>query len=341
MEINRFPGRIFETGGQQYLYFGGTAYLGLATHPRFQENVIKALRKWGTFYGSSRNANVKLAIYNDFEDYFADFIGVEATLTVSSGTLSGKLTIDFLEESGKPCYHYPKSHPAIVANRDRAIIKDGQLHPDLRNNSNDSISITADSIESGTINITDFELLSKVGKHKHITLLLDESHSIGIVGDDGRGQAKTLHLPMVDNKIVVASMSKALGIGGGVIAGNRDFINALKTRSTFVSASPANAAYLDAFMRSEDIYLAQREKLFENLSYFKQHFEVGSIPFNAAYPVLYFYDDVIYEALAKADIRISRFRYPTYKKMMNRIVITADHTRKDLDKLLEVLNRFS
>ena len=93
MQINKFPDRTITIENKDYLYFGGTAYLGLPTHPEFQEVLFQSIKKWGTFYGSSRSSNIKLAIYNQFEDFFAQQIGAEASLTVSSGTLAGKLVI--------------------------------------------------------------------------------------------------------------------------------------------------------------------------------------------------------------------------------------------------------
>ncbi|HJY14352.1 MAG TPA: hypothetical protein VJ304_16265, partial [Flavobacterium sp.] len=67
MNVNQFPDRIIEIDQEQYLYFGGTAYLGLSTNKAFQELVVKNILKWGTTYGSSRNANVKVAAYENGE----------------------------------------------------------------------------------------------------------------------------------------------------------------------------------------------------------------------------------------------------------------------------------
>lgn len=314
MEINRFPGRVIEAGGKQYLYFGGTAYLGLATHPRFQENVIKALRKWGSFYGSSRNANVKLSIFNDFEDYFAGFLGVAATLTVSSGTLAGKLAVDYFLGKGFEFYHFSRSHPAVTAKNSSPVNINDRLHPNLSNSTVENIVIAADAIESGETVATDFGVLGRVHKNKQITLLLDESHTLGILGKNGSGISKELKVPAVKNIVVISSLSKALSMSGGIIGGSRAFINSLKEQSTFVSSSPANAVYLEAFMHSEDIYIAQREKLSNNLKYIDENLDNDRLTFSKSYPVIYFDDDDIFDSLNQAGIIISRFSYPTYKK---------------------------
>lgn len=63
MTTTSAPGRILSLDGQDYLFFGGTAYLGLPTNPAFQEILIGNFRRWGTAYGSSRHSNVPLAAY--------------------------------------------------------------------------------------------------------------------------------------------------------------------------------------------------------------------------------------------------------------------------------------
>ena len=64
-------------GGKPFLYFGGTAYLGLQTDEAFQEILIKNIKKFGTNYGASRKANVRIPIYERAENYLANLVGSE------------------------------------------------------------------------------------------------------------------------------------------------------------------------------------------------------------------------------------------------------------------------
>ena len=100
MIIDGFPDREIIVNGKPFLYFGGTSYLGLATNPDFQNNLVSGIKKWGTAYGSSRNANIKLSIYNKAEQHFSKLIGAEAAITCSSGTLAGKLVLEYLWKPG-------------------------------------------------------------------------------------------------------------------------------------------------------------------------------------------------------------------------------------------------
>ena len=98
MIIDGFPDREIIVNDKPFLYFGGTSYLGLSANEAFQNNVILGIKKWGTAYGSSRNANVKLSVFDNAERLFSKLISAEALVTCSSGALSGKLVLDYLSK---------------------------------------------------------------------------------------------------------------------------------------------------------------------------------------------------------------------------------------------------
>ena len=106
MNVNQFPDRIIEIDHEHYLYFGGTAYLGLPTNKEFQELVIKNIRNWGTTYGSSRSANIKLTAYENGETFLANHIKAESAVTVSSGMLAGKMVIDELKKNTDTFFYF-------------------------------------------------------------------------------------------------------------------------------------------------------------------------------------------------------------------------------------------
>ena len=264
MIVENFPDRTIAIDGKEYLYFGGTGYLGLATHPEFQNALMKSIQKWGTFYGSSRNSNIKLSIYNQFEDYFAQQIGAEASLTVSSGTLAGRLVIDFLAKKGPVFFHYPQTHPAILAKESLPLFIDGKLHPCLVDNAREEIVITVDAILGLEVEPVSLNFLDTISASKKITLVVDESHSLGIVGKNGKGIFDSIEHQNIEIKIMVSSLGKALSLSGGIIAGNQNFIEAIKEESTFVSSSAANPAYLELYCRAEELYQTQKKKLKNN-----------------------------------------------------------------------------
>ena len=339
MRVDEFPDRLITIENDSYLYFGGTSYLGLATHKEFQDLIVEGIRKWGTFYGSSRNANIKLSVYDTAEEMLANWIKAEVTVTVSSGALAGKLVLDYLSQSNPVFYHYPKTHPAIIAKDSLPLFLNGNLHPRLLDDQVEDIVISADAVLALEVISTSFEFLDEIPIYKKVTLLVDESHSIGILGTSGGGIFSEIESNRPIQKIVVASIGKALGLSGGYIGSEKKVINTIKKEAAFVSSSGANPAYLYAFINGQPIYKSQMERLHVNLSFlFSQLDKSIGITQNKHYPVLYFPKGGFYQSLLEQKIVITSFEYPSYHLPMNRVVISANHTEEDLEILAKAVN---
>lgn len=342
MIIDGFPDREIIVNGKPFLYFGGTSYLGLATNSDFQDNLVSGIKKWGTAYGSSRNANIKLSIYNKAEQCFAKLIGTEAAITCSSGTLAGKLVLEYLSKTENNFFHYPKTHPAILHSHSLPVFVDDKLHPKLLNNTVENIVITSDAILGLEVAPTNFDFLSEINLQKRITLVVDESHSLGIVGNHIEGIFNSITNKNLFRKIMVSSLGKSLGLAGGIVAADKDFIDSLKNEPDFISSSSISPAYLETFLLSEDVIKKQRKKLEENLSFLFEGLNLNSdFKFNKNYPVIYCENEKIYHYLYDNEMIITNFKYPTYKKAMNRIVITSNHGKDDLVKLKQALIAFN
>jgi len=338
MIVEAFPDRTILVKGKDYLYFGGTAYLGLPTHPEFQKNLATSIAKWGSFYGSSRNSNIKLSVFDRAEHFFAKEIGTEDAVTVSSGTLAGRLVLDYLSKSKNTFYHYPKTHPAILHDTSKPLLINDKLHPNLTNKVKEDIVICVDAILSSEVECTSFGFLNAFPPEKRITLIVDESHSFGIVGNHGEGVFNMIPSEKLIRKIMVSSLGKALGLSGGIIAADKHFIGAMKNEILFISSSCATPAYLEAYILSQDIIKTQKQKLQENLKFLFDGLDLNaSIRYHKNYPIIYCTDNNFYSNLYNNGIIITNFKYPNYPNMMNRIVVTANHTKADLEKLKNVL----
>lgn len=341
MTVDQFPDRTILVDGKTYLYFGGTSYLGMATTPDFQNLLFESIKKWGTSYGSSRNSNIQLKIYQEAEDLLSKNSGAEASLTVSSGTLAGRLVIDYLAKTHQHFYHYPKTHPAILENSSQPLFVEGELHPRLKDDVKEAVVITADALLSLAVQPTDFDFLEDISSSKTITLLIDESHSLGIVGKDGTGVFKTIRHPNISQKIMISSLTKAYGCSGGVIAGNKELIDSIRNAVVFISAAGMNPIFLQTFVRAQDIIQNQLKKLRENLEFVYGDDDLSEqFYYDPDYPVIYSHSNVIFDYLKSKGIIITNFKYPNYEVLMNRIVITANHTKSDLEQLKSALRLF-
>lgn len=338
MEVIKAPKNTLSLTTKSVSYFGGTSYLGLATLPTFQEVVINGIKKWGTAYGSSRHANVKLSIFKAAETLLASQLNTEACVTVSSGMLAGKLTLDYLAQSHTRFYHYPNTHPAILAPNSLPLFIENTLHPTLLTETIENIVICADAVPTATVNTLDFSFLETIPKQKKITLLVDESHSIGITGTTGMGIFSSIPTTHINQKILVSSLAKAMGLPGGIIAGDSSFIENIKATVMFSTASGMSPAYLEAYLQSTAIYKEQQDKLKCNLQYFFDGLHLdGTFLFNTKYPNIYNFNPEFYLSLLKKDIVITHFNYPTPKDVLSRIVLSANHTKADIDILKKVI----
>lgn len=340
MKVNQFPDRIIEIDNEDYLYFGGTAYLGLPTHPEFQKLIIKNILQWGTAYGSSRSANIQLNAYENGERFLADFINADAALTLSSGMLAGKLVVEALTTETDCFFHFPDTHTAIKAQNSLPFFIGERLNPRLLDNTIEKITILTDSVPSFHVQPIDLTILNSIPSNKEITLVIDESHSLGILGTNGCGIFSTINLSTIKRKIMVSSLGKAFGLTGGVIASDSEFINQMATHDTFVSSAGMNAAFVQTMADAAAIYLQQHQKLKDNLNYIDTHLiKNKAIHFDCNYPLIYPETEGLNDVFTANKIIVTNFKYPTDTRDLNRIVITANHKKEDLDKIIYILNQ--
>ncbi|TDP01697.1 aminotransferase class I/II-fold pyridoxal phosphate-dependent enzyme [Flavobacterium sp. 245] len=338
MKVEKFPDRIIEIDQEQYLYFGGTAYLGLPTNKEFQDLVIKNILKWGTTYGSSRTANIQLTAYDAGEKFLASHIDAESTVTASSGMLAGKLVVDLMKKQTDCFFHFNDIHAAIKTENSLPLFENSKLNNRLLDSKSEKITILTDGIPSFEIKPVDFSFLEQIPNHKEITLIVDESHSLGIVGRNGSGIYASIQYP-IKRKIMVSSLGKAFGLTGGVIASDAEFITQIKEMEVFTSAGGMNPAFVQTLSDASEIYKKQYQKLKENLSYIDSILIKNStIKFDKNYPLIYLLSNDLVEKLKSEKIIIASFKYTKDAEPLNRIVITANHIKEDLDKIIEVLN---
>lgn len=338
MIVEKFPDRIIEIDQEQYLYFGGTAYLGLPTNKDFQDLVVKNILNWGTTYGSSRTANIKLKAYDEGEKFLASHISSESTVTVSSGMLAGKLVIELMKKQTDCFFHFNDTHNAIRIENSLPLFVNGKLNNRLLDLKSEKITILTDGVPSFETKPVDLSFLKQIPTHKEVTLILDESHSFGILGKNGAGIYASVDFPL-KRKIMVSSLGKAFGLTGGVIASDFDFINEIKEMETFTSAAGMNPAFVQTLSDAAEIYTLQHIKLLENLKYLDSILiQNNNIKFDKNYPLIYLLSKELVKKLKNEKIIIASFKYTQNAEPLNRIVITANHLKEDLDKLAKVLN---
>ncbi len=338
MQLDKAPNTAVLINGIEHLYFSGTSYLGVATLPEFHEIIIKNIQNWGSAFGSSRNANVRLSIYNKAEEYLTNFFKTEDCVTVSSGTFAGLLTLSSLENIVTSFFYMPKTHPAILPKNALPVFVDNRLNNLLLNSEKETICIVVDAIAALETKPFNFDFLQEISSEKKVILLVDESHSLGVLGENGNGISSKIKVNKNIAIISVSSLGKAFGVNGGVISGSKNLINLIKENPLFIGSAPMNPAFLASFLNAQELYKSQFLKLQENCKYVYKHLKsLKKITISENYPVFYVNDEKIAEFLVSEKIIITSFYYPTSTKKINRIVLNANHTKEQLDILIENL----
>jgi 8-amino-7-oxononanoate synthase len=360
-KIDFLPSRIAAFDGDDYLFFSGTSYLGVGHQADFRAVLSEGIGRYGTVFSASRNNNLQLKIYEEAEDFLAKWTGAQAALTVTSGLLAGQLAINLLKNkigtnNEKTVFIYaPSAHPAVWEAPPQYIFKNQEdfeknIVTTVEKEKNAPIVIVSNAVDMLTCQTFNFSWISQLNDNQDITLLIDDSHGIGITGENGSGIFQTIkNLAKANIKIVIiASLAKALGIPGGVILSDKTAINNIRQNPLFVGASPIVPAYLFAFLAAQPMYATARETLKNNIETFKDGFKndgikspilggntEGGINFKfqisdfknaseiqhnqtsnlfksplANYPVFFTPENALFDALYKEKIFISHFAYP-------------------------------
>ncbi len=343
--IDSFPGREITIAEKKYRYFGGTAYLGLQTDTEFQELFIKNIRKYGTNYGASRKSNVQIEIFKKTEQYLAHFIGSQDCITLSSGFLAGQVVAKTLYDSNAYTFFYsPDTHAALHLPNHKPFASFDDLNNALRKHlsvQKTTPVVFLDTIDTAGENYPNFDAIKKLPLNK-IILVADDSHGIGIVGDNGSGAYKKLAALLPKELIVCCSLGKGFGIQAGAVFGTKQRISECSDSELFGGASPASPAALATLIEGERIFSKKRKRLQENIALFlKTLHRTQQLNYLQNHPAFYFYSPKMAAHLEQHNIVITHFNYPNKKgNLISRIVLSAAHTQEDIEFLSNAINSF-
>ncbi|WP_299823183.1 aminotransferase class I/II-fold pyridoxal phosphate-dependent enzyme [uncultured Pontibacter sp.] len=343
--VEALTGRTVVADGKELLYFSGTSYLGMCKNSQLEAIIQEGAKRYGTTYSSSRNSNLKLAVYDEAEELLAALAGAEAALTFSSGYLAGQALIRTISK-GQAFIYAPDAHPAIWQSAADANHVDFDLWVESLAESINACSgevvLLMNSVDPLKARKYDFSWVAQLPVNRSITLIVDDSHGFGLI-NEGAGIYPTLKQLVKPNValIVVGSMGKALGIAGGVVMGPARIIALLRKSPYFIGGSPAPPAYLYAFIHAQNIFATSRQQLKRNVQQFQQLVRhTGLFNYFDDYPVFYTKEHNLYFALEE-DAIISCFPYPDPESApVTRVVINSLHTSGDISFLAEKIEKF-
>jgi len=256
--------------GKKVLMFGSNSYMGLTNHPKIKEASIKAIEKYGSGCAGSRFLNGTLDIHIELERKLAEYVNKDAALVFSTGyqvnigvipTVTGRNDYILIDEL---------DHASIIEATRLSFAKVLKF----RHNDMHSLErllkkcepgkikfIVVDGIYSMEGDIADLPGIVKLADKYEATVMIDDAHAIGVIGEHGSGTAS--HFGLTDKvDLIMGTFSKSLASLGGFIASDFDTINFMKhhSRSLIFSASitPASAA---AVIAAIDIIKAEPERI--------------------------------------------------------------------------------
>lgn len=256
--------------GKKVLMFGSNSYLGLTNHPKVKEAAIAAINKYGTGCAGSRFLNGTLDIHTQLEDKLAKLVGKDGALCYSTGFQVNLGVVSIL--AGRHDY-------LILDELDHASIIEGSrlsfskvlkfahndmhaLEAKLKLCHKESIKlIVVDGIFSMEGDIIKLPELVKLAEKYGASVMVDDAHSLGVIGKNGSGTAS--HFGLTDKvDLIMGTFSKSFASLGGFIAADKEVINYIKhnSRSLIFSASmtPASAA---AVIATIDIMESEPERI--------------------------------------------------------------------------------
>jgi glycine C-acetyltransferase len=352
--------------GKKVINLASNNYLGLTTHPRLREAALEATRRFGVGSGAVRTIAGTMKIHMELEEKIARFKNVEACVVFQSGFTANAGTVSALLGKEDFIISDALNHASIIdgARLSRAKIlvfehKDvahaEQKLASVRDQPGRKLLIT-DGVFSMDGDIGPLPGLCEVAEKYGAIMMVDDAHSSGVLGRNGRGTVDHFNLHgRVD--IQVGTLSKAIGALGGYVCGSRDLIDFLyhRARPFLFSTShpPSVAATSIAAFEVLENEPERIEKLWENTRFWKKElalagFDIGgkTTP-RSETPIT---PIIIGEGKLTMDFSRELFKegvlgtgitFPTVPEGKARIrtIMTSSHTKEELEEALEVLKK--
>ncbi len=235
--VTRAPARAphCQVGSEQLINFCGNDYLGLSTHPAIIDAAAQGLAQYGLGSGGSSLVSGHTEAHAELEDELADFCQRQRALVFSSGYLANLSVVGALAGHGDAVYEDRLNHASLI---DAALLSRARLY----RYSHAAPQALANRLATGTaahpLVVTDgvFSMdgdvaplaeLARVCSANQATLIVDDAHGIGVLGEEGRGTLAHLGVTRAQVPIVIGTFGKAFGGSGAYVAADASIIETL------------------------------------------------------------------------------------------------------------------
>lgn len=346
--------------GKKVIMIGSNNYLGLTTHPKVKEAAIRAIQKYGTGCTGSRFLNGTLEIHEELEARFAKFFHREAALVFSTGFQANLGAISALVGKDDTVFIDRGNHASIVDGCRLAFGRTVKYrHNDIEDldramglsNGPGGKFVVVDGVFSMEGHLANLPGVVEAAKKHGARVMVDEAHSLGVFGKNGRGTCE--HFGLEDDvDVVMGTFSKSFAAVGGVVAATEEVIHYVKHvgRSMIFSASmpPGVVASVLAALGIIETEPERRQRLWKIVRKMKTAFtEMGFDTGESNSPVIPIVigDDLktfhVWKALFDEGVFVNPAISPAVPpgKALLRTSYMATHTDAQLDRVLEIFGR--
>ncbi|MBL4950665.1 glycine C-acetyltransferase [Neobacillus sp. YIM B02564] len=355
-------GPVITINGKELINLSSNNYLGLATDERLKKAAAEALQKFGVGAGAVRTINGTLKIHLELEEKLAEFKHTEAAIAYQSGFNCNMAAISAVMDQNDAILSDELNHASIIdgcrLSKAKIIRFNHSDMEDLRAKAKEAkesgqynkLMVITDGVFSMDGDIAHLPEIVKIAEEFDLITYVDDAHGSGVLGD-GAGTVK--HFGLSDKiDFQIGTLSKAIGVVGGYVAGKKNLIDWLKVRSRpFLFSTSLTPADVAASKRAIEILMESTElnqKLWENGDYLKKGLkQLGFNIGNSETPITpciigeekmaqQFSQRLIEEGVyAKAIV------FPTVPKGTGRVrnMPTAAHTKAMLDKAISIYEK--
>lgn len=352
---------VSHVDGRDVINLASNNYLGLANHPKLKEAALDAVRRFGVGSGAVRTITGTMAMHMELERKIAKFKHTEACVVFQSGFTANAGTVSSILTPDDHIISDELNHASIIdgCRLSRAKIHVFRhrdvAHAEEKLAALDGVNarklLITDGVFSMDGDIGPLDKLVEAGERHGAIVMVDDAHSSGVLGRNGRGSVDHFGLHGRVH-VQVGTLSKAIGALGGYVCGSQDLIEYLYHRARpFLFSTSHPPAVTAACLAAFDLLEAEPERvqaLWDNTNYYKAALrDAGFDTGMSETPIV---PVIVGDAKTAMEFSASLFDeglwatgigFPTVPKGKARIrtIVTSAHTRGQLDQAVEILRR--
>ena len=356
--VDAVDGAYVWIGGRRLLNFASNDYLGLAQHPALREALAVAAARWGVGATAAHLLGGHREEHAALEAVLARWTGRERALLFSDGWMANLGVVSTLLERDDVCVQDKLNHASLL---DAARLAGCELkrypHADcdgaarqLDARPDAAALLASDGVFSMDGDVAPLRELASLCAEKRATLMIDDAHGIGVLGDEGAGSVADAGLAQADVPILMATLGKALGVAGAFVAGSAALIDGLvQSARPFIYTTAMPPALAAAARAAVDIARFEgwrRDRLARLIAHFRSGASTAGLELMASrtpiQPVVI--GESAAALAASAELEVAGFYVPAIRpptvpdgKARLRVTLSALHAESDVERLLAAL----